>query len=239
MSAPEHPADQNKSYWIAQQPLEVEILVKKSRFIARAAFAADRAQALQLLAQAKADYPDARHHCWAYLLGSPQAPRSQAFADDGEPGGTAGKPILNILQHRQVGDLMLIVIRYFGGIKLGAGGLIRAYGQAAQTAIEQLSCRLLQPQQRLRICCDFSQEQYLRHWLGKHAGEINTLTYTQAVTLQVSIPSRELPDWHTEAARLGLDYSLIEPGSDAAVETTTASVKEAIAGTADQHRNLG
>ncbi|MFT5720321.1 MAG: putative YigZ family protein [Motiliproteus sp.] len=221
MSAPEHPAVISQTYWVAQTPVEVEIQIKKSRFIARAAFAADREQALQWLAQAKADYPDARHHCWAYLLGPPQAPRSQAFADDGEPGGTAGKPILNILQHRQVGDLMLIVTRYFGGIKLGAGGLVRAYSQAAQAAIEQLSCRLLQPQQRLRICCNFAQEQYLRHWLGQHAGEIIALVYTDAVTLQVTIPSSELPGWHAEAARLGLDYSPIEPSSNAATDAAT------------------
>lgn len=218
MPAPKPCAALSQTYWVAQAPVEVEILVKKSRFIARAAFAADREQALQWLAQAKADYPDARHHCWAYLLGPPQAPRSQAFADDGEPGGTAGKPILNILQHKQVGDLMLVVIRYFGGIKLGAGGLVRAYSQAAQAAVEQLSCRLLQPQQQLSICCSFAQEQYLRHWLSNHSGEIIALDYTEHVTLQTSIPRNELPDWHTEAARLGLDYSQIEPDSDAAAD---------------------
>lgn len=215
MPAPDPSAASGHAYSVAQAPVEVEIQIKKSRFIARAAFAADREQALQLLAQAKADYPDARHHCWAYLLGAPQAPRSQAFSDDGEPGGTAGKPILNVLQHKHVGDLMLIVIRYFGGIKLGAGGLVRAYSQAAQAAIEQLSCRLLQPQQQLLIWCDFAQEQYLRHWLGSHEGAIIAVDYTTRVTIQTSIPCAELPQWHTESARLGLDYSHIESKADA------------------------
>ncbi len=210
MPAPDPSAAISHAYSVAQAPVEVEIVIKKSRFIARAAFAADREQAMQWLAQAKTDYPDARHHCWAYLLGPPQAPRSQAFSDDGEPGGTAGKPILNVLQHKHVGDLMLIVIRYFGGIKLGAGGLVRAYGQAAQAAIEQLSCRVLQPQQRIRVGCDFAQEQYLRHWFGNHEGTITAVDYAEAVSIQVSMASAELPQWHTEAARLGLSYQMID-----------------------------
>ncbi|MEH6825160.1 MAG: YigZ family protein [Motiliproteus sp.] len=210
MPAPDPSNAIGHAYSVAQAPVEVEIVIKKSRFIARAAFAADREQAMQWLAQAKTDYPDARHHCWAYLLGPPQAPRSQAFADDGEPGGTAGKPILNVLQHKHVGDLMLIVIRYFGGIKLGAGGLVRAYGQAAQAAIEQLSCRVLQPQQQIRVSCDFAQEQYLRHWFGSHEGTITAVDYAEAVSILVSMASAELPRWHTEAARLGLSYQMLD-----------------------------
>ncbi len=200
----------DQAYAVALSPVEVEIVVKKSRFIARAAFAADRAQALQLLAQAKADYPDARHHCWAYLLGSPRAPCSQAFADAGEPAGTAGKPILNVLQHKDIGDLMVIVIRYFGGIKLGAGGLVRAYSHAAQAAIEQLRCRPVQRQQRIELGCDFAQEQHVRYWLDGHEGAIIAVDYGTAVSIQASIPCSALPQWRAEAARLKLEYRHIE-----------------------------
>ncbi len=214
MPALEPSAAIDYAYSVAQSPVEVETVIKKSRFIARAAFAADREQAMQWLAQAKVDYPDARHHCWAYLLGAPQAPRSQAFSDDGEPGGTAGKPILNVLQHKHIGDLMVVVIRYFGGIKLGAGGLVRAYSQAAQTAIEQLSCRPLQRQQRIQVCCDFAQEQYLRYWFGDHDGSIIMVDYTTAVTIEASVPNSELPQWQAEAARLGVEFKLIESGNN-------------------------
>lgn len=194
-------------YAIPAAPAQAEIIIKKSRFIARAAAAGDREKALEWLTQARADFPDARHHCWAYLLGPATSPRSQAFSDDGEPGGTAGKPILNVLQHKEFGDIMVIVIRYFGGIKLGAGGLVRAYSQAAQAVIDQLDSQLHQPAQALTVRCDFSQEQPLRHWLGQHQGEIESVDYTSGVELQIALPLTELPAWKIEAARLGVGFT--------------------------------
>jgi len=118
---------------IPQATAQAEIEIKKSRFIGLAKQINDREQGMLWLAKVKATYPDARHHCWAYLLGNPSCATNAGMGDDGEPSGTAGKPILNVLQHKGVGDIMLIVVRYFGGIKLGAGGLNRTYGQAAQT----------------------------------------------------------------------------------------------------------
>ena len=122
------------SYPVPDTPLEVLFEVKKSKFFAFAACTPDRETAMQYLAAKRAEYPDARHHCWAYLLGNPHSPTSAAMSDDGEPSGTAGKPILNVLQHKGVGDITIIVTRYFGGIKLGAGGLVRAYSSAAQNS---------------------------------------------------------------------------------------------------------
>ncbi len=201
-------------YCVPSDAVESEIVIKKSRFISRVAYASDRDQAQHWLARARADYPDARHHCWAYRLGSPQTPRSQAFSDDGEPGGTAGKPILNVLQHQPVGDVMLIVIRYFGGTKLGAGGLVRAYSQAAQTAMEQLSCRVLRPHQAIQLHCDFAQEQFLRHWFASREGSIIAVDYAEAVIMQVSLPVSALTQWQTEAARLGLPYQTVASAGD-------------------------
>jgi len=111
------------SYHIATSVFEAQYTVKKSRFIARVVPIGSREDALAAVAVAKRDYPDARHHCWAYLLGEPGDARSAGMSDDGEPAGTAGKPILNVLQHGKFGDVLVVVIRYFGGIKLGAGGL--------------------------------------------------------------------------------------------------------------------
>jgi uncharacterized YigZ family protein len=192
------------AYAVPAQAIEVEYEVKKSRFIARAACVNEREAAMAMLAQAKVDYPDARHHCWAYQLGSPQSPYSAAMSDDGEPSGTAGKPILNVLQHKDVGDIMIVVIRYFGGIKLGAGGLVRAYSAAAQMAMEQLP--LLE---RVSLCefeieLDFAQEQAVRHWLSVHKGKVDAIAYQQQVNMSISLPEVAETDFVIYAAALGL-----------------------------------
>ncbi len=147
-----------------------EYEIKKSRFHARVALAGSRDQALEVLQAARQAWPDARHHCWAYVIGNPHSPTAVASSDDGEPGGTAGRPILNVLQHKQVGDIMLVVSRYFGGVKLGAGGLVRAYSQAAQAAMEQP----------------------LRHWLQQHDGEVLEVDYSDVILCRVLLPDQYL-----------------------------------------------
>lgn len=189
-------------YKIPEQPLECEIEVKKSRFIASAAFAEDRVQALKTLERAKLKYPDARHHCWAYLIGNPYSPLTVAMSDDGEPGGTAGKPILNVLSHKSVGDIMLVVSRYFGGVKLGAGGLVRAYSSATENLMQQLSTVDKVPLSHCRLIGGYALEQPLRHWLSLHQGEVETVDYdinhtensATAISLQVSIADQWLND---------------------------------------------
>lgn len=124
------------------------------------------------LDQARQDYPDARHHCWAYVLGPASNPDSAAMSDDGEPSGTAGKPILNVMQHQVAGDAMVVVIRYFGGVKLGAGGLVRAYSQATQLAYDSADFERYLKRESYQIQCQFKDEQLIRHWLTKHDGEV-------------------------------------------------------------------
>lgn len=170
---------------------EVALEVKKSRFISWIGPAESREAALSYLAEARKHYPDARHHCWAYLIGNPVQTPLQACSDDGEPGGTAGKPILNVLQHKAVGDVMLIVTRYFGGIKLGAGGLVRAYSQAAQLAYETARFDERVAHHTRTLQCSFQHEQSVRHWLEKHQGRVKDITYGAAVQMQVSFPEAE------------------------------------------------
>jgi len=140
------------------------------------------------LHKARHDYPDARHHCWAYQLGSPQQPSSVAFNDDGEPSGTAGKPILNVLNHKDIGDITVVVIRYFGGIKLGAGGLVRAYSAATQQALEQLPTTARVFREELALRCDFAHEAELRRQLELTEGEVVASHYSDSVELVVRIP---------------------------------------------------
>jgi len=184
----------SQSYYTPNGSTEVLYEIKKSKFIARLCLAVDRAEAMLVLEQAKKDYPDARHHCWAYLIGSPNSPKLIAMSDDGEPSGTAGKPILNVMQHKEVGDVMLVVTRYFGGIKLGAGGLVRAYSHAAQQAYDQAPTQLLVQLEKHSLNCDFADEQSIRHWLSLHKGEILNATYTQHVTLNIALDEESLPE---------------------------------------------
>lgn len=144
------------------------------------------------LAEARAAWPDARHHCWAYLLGNPAAASSAAMNDDGEPSGTAGRPILNVIQHKGIGDVMVIVSRYFGGIKLGAGGLTRAYSAAAETVLSQLPLSHHVATTSCSVHCEFSQEQLLRHWVAQQQGQLGIPQYGERVNVMVELPQQAL-----------------------------------------------
>lgn len=180
------------TYPIPASLAQAEIEIKKSRFIGLAQHIQSREAGISWLAEIKTTYPDARHHCWAYLIGNPTCATNAGMGDDGEPSGTAGKPILNVLQHKGVGDIMLIVVRYFGGIKLGAGGLTRAYGQAAQAVMSILPIQTFIPMKNLVIRCDYAQEQPVRHWVALAQGNVLSVDYLAPLSMLVSIPETEL-----------------------------------------------
>lgn len=182
------------SYPIPQALTQAEIEIKKSRFISFAQHITSREAGMAWRQTLKADYPDARHHCWAYQLGDPACASNAGMGDDGEPSGTAGKPILNVLQHKNVGDVMIVVVRYFGGIKLGAGGLSRAYGQAAQAVMEILPVIERIETTHLKFEMDFATEQWFRHILSQFQGEISTIDYSQKVTIHVEVPTMHIAE---------------------------------------------
>lgn len=113
-----------------------ETEVKHSRFIAVLRRIGDSGQAQDFLLEQRRSYPDARHHCSAYIVGYGPSDRAERSSDDGEPGGTAGIPMLQVLRARDLVDVAVVVTRYFGGVKLGAGGLVRAYSGAAASAVD-------------------------------------------------------------------------------------------------------
>ena len=179
---------QPDTFFTPATTLERELEVKKSRFIARAGAVTTREEALAFVERAREDYPDARRHCWAYLRGKPATAASAAMNDDGEPGGTAGKPILNVIQHKGIGDVIVVVTRYFGGIKLGAGGLVRAYAGATQQVLADLPLTEHRPQRSYRLAFDFAQEQPLRHWAEQHQAELQSVDYGQRVHARIRVP---------------------------------------------------
>ena len=123
-----------ESYITVSQPASEEIIVNKSRFIGYAAPFNDEADALAFLDRIRDEHKSARHHCYAYIIGENSG--IMRYSDDGEPGGTAGLPMMDVLKVRNIVNCCLVVVRYFGGILLGTGGLVRAYTRSAQAALQ-------------------------------------------------------------------------------------------------------
>jgi len=125
-------------YPIPAEMFRCEIEVKHSRFIATVTATETTEAALDFISQIKHEFPDATHNCWAYLIGPPGSTDRIGLSDDGEPHGVAGKPMLTTIQHSGIGDISVVVTRYFGGTKLGKGGMVKAYTLAVKTALDGL-----------------------------------------------------------------------------------------------------
>ncbi|WP_067514389.1 YigZ family protein [Endozoicomonas ascidiicola] len=176
------PAD----YDVPAETVVFETDVKKSRFITWIAHAPSKADAQAFIQSIRQKYPDATHHCTAYIAGSPNGGAAIACDDDGEPSGTAGKPMLNVLLHKGFGEVVAVVVRYFGGIRLGAGGLVRAYGSAVQAACEVLPLKRRVHLQKGVITCDYAQEQSVRHYLVSFQIQLMDCHYGDQVSLEIA-----------------------------------------------------
>lgn len=191
-------------YDVPAHAVEVETEVKKSRFITYLAPVASRAEALAYIQSIRSIHPGANHHCTAFVAGPPNGGAAIAFDDDGEPSGTAGKPILNVLQHKGIGEIVAVVVRYFGGIKLGAGGLVRAYGSAVQAACEELPLVTRVALLEGKLSCDYPQEQMVRHCLEQHKIQLVDCQYAEKVAMTIAVPANictELAGQLSEASR--------------------------------------
>ncbi|MDO6748220.1 IMPACT family protein [Gilvimarinus sp. 1_MG-2023] len=160
---------------------------KRSTFTAILTPVESREDAMAVLNKIRQAHPGASHYCWAYIVGSAQQPKLVAFSDDGEPSGTAGKPILNVLTHRQVGNCLAVVVRTFGGVKLGAGGLVRAYGASVSQAVDIATLRQVVPQQSLKIDAPFAYEQKIRLALNEQQATLEDVAYAEGVSLSVCL----------------------------------------------------
>jgi uncharacterized YigZ family protein len=196
------------SYQTLKNPVTARLEIKKSEFIAYAYPVNSREQAMFHVEQLREKYPDARHWCWAYIIGDPDNTTSAGFDDDGEPSGTAGRPILGVLQHKSIGNIIIIVVRYFGGIKLGAGGLTRAYAGSAQAAVDQMILQPYVPMTQVQILADFATEAQCRYVVESLEGTIEDVAYSKQVTLTVTIAEVDIETLKTELAMAG---KVIEP----------------------------
>jgi len=169
-------------------PVHSELLIRKSRFIGCVMPMADRAGAVAQVATLRAQHPGAAHVCWALLAGG-----QSAAVDDGEPGGTAGRPMLDVLRHQDLEGVLATVVRYFGGVKLGAGGLVRAYTDSVAQAL--LAATKL-PRQRLRtLHCvvPYALEGWLRRQIEATGATLLQVEHGALVELHLSLPEDAAP----------------------------------------------
>ena len=164
------------------------LVEKNSEFICYLQPVTSRDAALNWLAQYRQQYPDANHVCWAYIIGNTRQPLTQAFSDDGEPSGTAGKPMLHVITERELGNCLAVVVRYFGGVKLGAGGLVRAYSAAVSQAASKAELRMVSASVQLRIVVSFAFEARLRQLLQQYNASLDKVSYSDKVTLSIRLP---------------------------------------------------
>ena len=169
-------------------PAHHELIIKKSRFIACVEPVSGREEALARVAQLKAEHPDAAHVCWALQAGG-----QSAAHDNGEPGGTAGRPMLEVLRRQDLQDVMATVVRYFGGIKLGAGGLVRAYTDAVAQAL--LLAEKVPLVQRIELVCSvpYALEGRVRRDIEGAQAELMAVEHGSLVTLRFALPETQAP----------------------------------------------
>lgn len=165
-----------------------EEVIQKSRFITVIAHTPDIDSAKSFIQQVKLTYPDARHHCWAFVAGAPSDSQVLGFSDDGEPSGTAGKPILAQLQGSGVGEITAVVVRYFGGTLLGTGGLVRAYGQGVQKALKLLELQEKVPMQSFSLVVDYALHTDIVHGINLFHGVVQDQSFAENITLQFALP---------------------------------------------------
>ena len=170
-----------KSYNTVHTGGQGEIVEKKSRFIANVFPVTSEEEAFQRLEETRKKHWDARHNCWAYVLGG--NPPTERMSDDGEPAGTAGKPILEVIRGKGLTDVLVVVTRYFGGTLLGTGGLVRAYSHGASLAIAEAGPLTMRKFQIAELVCDYTQYGRVAALIPECGGVIDDTGFTDRVAI--------------------------------------------------------
>ncbi|MGV3742392.1 MAG: YigZ family protein [Burkholderiaceae bacterium] len=165
-------------------PVQVELEIRKSRFIGLVTPVKDRGAAMEVVRHLREEHRAATHVCWALMAGG-----QSGMSDDGEPSGTAGRPMLEVLRHHELDGVLAAVVRYYGGIKLGAGGLVRAYTDAVAAALMHAERVERIAYAELDLECDYADEARVRRWIEQHNHVLAHGDHGEAVRLQVSVPA--------------------------------------------------
>ena len=176
-------------YYIPTGPSEAELVEKRSRFIGQLRPVETEEEARAFLESVKRKHHDARHNCWCYRLREGGVER---YSDDGEPQGTAGQPMLGVFQKEGVTNVCCVVTRYFGGVLLGAGGLVRAYTQAAKLALDEAGISVVRRWVEVEVTCPYSLFERVKSEAAAQAGVLGDIGYTDQVTVRLLLPEERV-----------------------------------------------
>ncbi|MFT2109896.1 YigZ family protein [Marinomonas sp. 2405UD68-3] len=192
-----------------------DLVIKNSQFITRIKRTRGRQEAKAFIESIRSKYPDANHHCWAFAAGTPNNAHLWDQSDDGEPKGTAGKPMLNVLQHSNFGETTIVVTRYFGGVKLGAGGLVRAYSQAVQEALSQALTEEIYPRNAVSIKVSYSLLGKVEYWLEHSDIEVLKKHFDADIIIELGVIPNSWAEQKTALENMGQGSIIfIEPELD-------------------------
>ncbi|SDG02090.1 YigZ family protein [Desulfovibrio legallii] len=174
-----------------EAPHRTELVIRRSRFVTLCAHTPGPAAARAFVEAVRRRHADATHNCWAYAAGAPGHTAQVGSSDDGEPHGTAGRPMLQVVLYSAVGEVCLVVSRWFGGVKLGTGGLVRAYQDSVRRNLETLPLRERVPQVRLAVTLDYACLDAVRHLLPAYEAVPVAEAYAAQASLTLVLPEEQ------------------------------------------------
>ena len=170
-----------------------EIEIKKSRFIGECFYIESEKDAKAIIKELRLEHKDARHIIYAFIFG-PDNSQTMGMSDDGEPKGTAGRPVLQVLKGSRVTNILCTVIRYFGGIKLGTGGLVRAYTESAQEAVKKLPVKEMIPEIRFSITAGYDLYEQIKRCIENYSGSVVSEKFEDRVFIEIIVPEKHFEE---------------------------------------------
>lgn len=190
------------TYLVPAKTVSVKHEIKKSIFIATAGRASDTAEARKFIDRVCEKYPDATHNCYAFIAGNPGGTTEMGLSDDGEVPGTAAKPMMNVLQHKDIGEIVVVVTRYYGGTNLGTGGLVRAYSDSVQLVLDELPLEKRVELVRGNLSFPYKHEGAIRHIFDETGVRIDDVVYREDVTMDIQAPLNNIAEVENAIADL-------------------------------------
>jgi len=200
------------SYYRPTKAVEVTQSIKKSQFIGNSAIVNHSAQAIEFVQQIKRTHSGANHSCHCFIAALPEQSSHWGYSDDGEPKGTAGLPMFQVLKHSGLGNICVVVTRYFGGIKLGTGGIARAYSSTVSLTLEQSSTELVQLRKEICLSVPFNLTGVIEHIIRQSTGTqiLERIWLDNGQQLQLSIEEPSLNQFHLAISPYHRELTLLD-----------------------------